>query len=122
MEYPPCSRCTRWKTHCYKEAQESGSEYFNYKDYVSLVFLALVDADYKFLWVNVGATGSSSDAPIFNSKLRRRIENGSLGIPPPEPLGPGGPNLYYFLLGTMPSGGADRPPTTADDIQPPQAD
>ena len=38
--------------------------------------------------------------PIFNhSKLRRKIENGTFGLPPTEPLGPGGPNLHYFLLG-----------------------
>ena len=100
MECLPCSQSTTWKTHCYKEAKKSGSEYFNYKIYFSLVLLALVDADYKFLWVNVGASGSSSDAQILNrSKLKRRIENGRLGLPPPEPLGPGGPNLHYFLLG-----------------------
>ena len=47
----------------------------------------------------MGASGSSSDAQIFNcSKLRRKIENGTLGLSPPEPLGPGGPNLHYFLL------------------------
>ena len=100
MECPPCSRCTRFKTHCYKEAHKSGSEYFNYKGYFPLVLSALVDAEYKFLWVNEGASGSSSDAQIFNrSKLQRRIENGTLGLPPPEPLGPGGPDLHYFLLG-----------------------
>ena len=179
-----------------KKPKKSGSEYFNYKGYFSLVLLALVNADYKFLWVNTGASGSSSDAQIFNrSKLKRRIENGTLGLPPPEPLGPGGPDLHYFLLGDdafalMPwlikpysrrqltreerilnyrifrgrrvveksfgilirvllttmgqrpkvvrdivltcvmlhnmlrshQGGADRPPTPADDIQPPQGD
>ena len=48
----------------------------------------------------MGASGSSSDAQIFNrSKLKRRIENGTLGLPPPEPLGPAGTNLHYFLLG-----------------------
>ena len=46
----------------------------------------------------MGASGSSSDAQIFNhSKLRRKID--TLGLPPPEPLGPGGPNLHCFLLG-----------------------
>ena len=79
---------------------KSGSEYFNYKGYVFLVLLAFVDAEYKFLWVNVGASGSSSDAQIFNrGKLKRRIENGNLGLPPPEPLGPGRPDLHYFLFG-----------------------
>ena len=72
----------------------------NYKGYFSLVLLSLVDTEYKFLGINVGASGSSSDAQIFNcSKLKRRIENGTLGLPPPEPLGPGEPDLYYFLLG-----------------------
>ena len=65
-----------------------------------MLLLALVDADYNLLWVNTGASGSSSDAQIFDhSKLKRRIENETLGLPPPEPLGPWGPNLHYFLLG-----------------------
>ena len=70
---------------------KSGSEYFNYKGYFSLVLLALVDAEYKFLWVNMGASGSSSDAQIFNRS--------TLGLPPSKPLGAGGPDLHYFLLG-----------------------
>ena len=66
-----------------RNPKKSGSEYFNYKGYFSLVLLALVDADYKFLWVNMGASGSSSDAQIFNRcKLKRS----------------GGPDLHYFLL------------------------
>ena len=44
--------------------------------------------------------GSLSDAQIFNrSNLREKIEDGSLGLPVPEPLGEGGPDLHYFLLG-----------------------
>ena len=83
-----------------KKPKKSGNEYFNYKGYFSLVRLALDYADYKFLWVNAGASGSSSDAQIFNySKQKRRIENGTLGLSPPEPLGPGVPDLHYFLLG-----------------------
>ena len=49
-----------------KKPKKSGSEYFNFKGYFSLVLLALVDADYEFLWVNMGASGSSSDAQVFN--------------------------------------------------------
>ncbi len=29
--------------------------------------MALVDAHYKFIWIDVGANGSASDAHIFNS-------------------------------------------------------
>ena len=86
-----------------KKPKKSGSEYFNYKGYFSLVLLALVDADYKFLWVNVGASGSSSYALIFNcNKLKRRIENGTLVLPPPEPVGPGGQIYTTSYWGTMP--------------------
>ena len=73
-----------------KKPKKSGSKYFNYKGYFSLVLLALVSADDKFLWVNVGASGSSSDAQIFNRSKLKRIENGTLGLIPSEPLGPGG--------------------------------
>ena len=37
---------------------------------------------------------------VFNrTDLREKIEDGSLGVPPPEPLEEGGPDLHYFLLG-----------------------
>ena len=86
-----------------KKPKKSSSEYFNYKGYFSLVLLALVDAYYKFLWANVGASGSSSDAQIFNrSKLKRRIESGTLGLPPPEPFGPGGQIYTASCWETMP--------------------
>ena len=83
-----------------KKPKRSGSEYYNYKHFFSMVLLALVDADYKFLWVDVGSSGSCSDAQIFNrSDLRERIEGNNLGLPPPRPIGPGGQNIHYFILG-----------------------
>jgi hypothetical protein len=38
----------------------------NYKGFFSIVLMALVDADYKFLWIDVGSDGSSNDASIYN--------------------------------------------------------
>ena len=81
-----------------KKPKKSGREYFNYKGYFSLLLLALVDADHKFLWVNVGASGLSSDAQIFNrSKLKRRIEEEGWDYHHLNHLDLG--RLHYFLLG-----------------------
>lgn len=56
---------------------ESGSEFYNYKHFFSVFMLALVDADYKFLYVDVGAPGRSGDAGVYaQCTLKRALENG----------------------------------------------
>lgn len=45
----------------------AGSEYYNYKGAHSIVLLDLVDADYKFIAVDVGAYGKNSNGAIFQN-------------------------------------------------------
>ena len=59
-----------------------------------------VEAECSCFWGIVGSSGSSPNAQVRNrSDLREKIEDGILGLPPPEQLGEGGPNLHNFLLG-----------------------
>ena len=37
--------------------RNSGSLYFNYKSFFSIVLMGLVDSSYKFLWIDVGGLG-----------------------------------------------------------------
>ena len=74
--------------------------YHNYKGFFSIVLMALVDADYKVMWIDVWGLGSQSDAQIYNqSELKECLEDGSIGIPPPAPLPNDVQDFAYFLLG-----------------------
>ena len=80
--------------------RQGGSLYHNYKGFDSIVLLALVDGDYKFLWVDLGPAKSSSDAQIFkHSDLRHKIESGNIGFPESESLVDDGLKVNYFILG-----------------------
>uniref|UniRef100_A0A1B0DMT5 DDE Tnp4 domain-containing protein n=1 Tax=Phlebotomus papatasi TaxID=29031 RepID=A0A1B0DMT5_PHLPP len=74
--------------HCVMMAPEnSGSEFFTHKRNFSIVLLAVVDANYNFLLVEIGAPGSYSDGGIFqNSDFGRDILNQTINIPADQPL------------------------------------
>lgn len=48
--------------------KNTGSKFFNYKKYFSIVLHAVAGPDYKFLFVDVGAFGSESDGGIFKDR------------------------------------------------------
>ena len=76
------------------------SDVHSYKGFHSIVLLVLVDRDNKFLWVDLGTAGSSSDAQIFkHSDLRHKIEDSTIGFPESESLVDDGPKVNYFILG-----------------------
>ena len=73
----------------------SGSEYFNYKGFFSLVLLAFVGPDYRFLYIDVGCQGSASDGGVFrNTSLWKALNDGTLNLPQPKTL-PQSPDLLF---------------------------
>ena len=80
--------------------KHGGSIYYNYKGFHSIILMALVDGDYSFLWVDVGANGSAGDAQVFNnSDLKTVVEAGKAGFPEPEPLPGDDKDMPYFFIG-----------------------
>lgn len=64
---------------------ESGSMYYNYKHFFSLVLMALCDANYCFIWVDVGGYGKDSDSGIFKeTSLFKKLSENLLNIPEPK--------------------------------------
>lgn len=45
----------------------TGSQHYNYKIFFSIVLLAVVDSDYKFIYVDVGSFRKDSDSTIFKN-------------------------------------------------------
>ncbi len=77
-----------------------GSLYFNYKKFHSIVLMALVDVDYKFIWIDVSANGSACDAQIFNSsELCECMETGQIGLPAAVPLPNDDRPTPFFIIG-----------------------
>ncbi|XP_064106753.1 putative nuclease HARBI1 [Macrobrachium nipponense] len=65
-----------------KKPKGGGSLYFNYKKFHSFVLMALSDAKYKFVFVDVGAEGGTGDGGTWQKcNLARAITNNRAGLP-----------------------------------------
>ena len=61
--------------------------------------MAVVDSDYKFLYVDVGSNGKVSDGGVFNAcSLSNALERDLLNVPPPAPLPGDHKPIPYHLV------------------------
>ena len=78
---------------------ESGSIYFNYKGSHSIVLLTLVNANYEFLYVDVGKNARASDGGVWaNSTLLSHINDGRSDKPGPTPPRNSNIELPYTIV------------------------
>ena len=60
---------------------QSCKEYHNFKNFYSIVLMAMVDSHYRFVWGSCGFPGNSHDAVIFRSTdLWTRIQEGLIPV------------------------------------------
>lgn len=80
--YPNCCGAIDGKHIRIKCPSNSGSLFFNYKTFYSVVLLAIVDAQYKYVAVDIGSYGREGDAGIFSkSNMGQQITNCDFHIP-----------------------------------------
>lgn len=71
----------------------SGSMFYNYKKYFSIVLMAVVDAEYSFISIDVGAYNKEGDSTIFkNCPFGKKLYSEQLNLPAPVVL----PNTDSF--------------------------
>ena len=77
----------------------SGSSFYNYKGTFSIVLLAVCDARYCFMLLDIGDAGRHSDGGVLaNSTFGQAMEGGRLSLPDPTPLpGQTAPFPYFFV-------------------------
>ena len=96
-QFPNCIGALDGKHIILRAPPNSGSLHYNYKGSFSTVLLALVDANYRFIYIDVGSYGRNSDGGIFSqSSLGRAMAGNKLKLPSDSPL----PNASE--LGSMP--------------------
>lgn len=78
----------------------TGTLYYNYKHFFSIVLLAVCDSNYKFTYVDIGAYGKCSDSSVFkDSGFYKNLMNGNCNIPDDAVIEGIEGQMPYFLVG-----------------------
>lgn len=96
--YPHCIGACDGKHVIIQNPKNSGSMFFNYKGTFSIVLMAIADANYNFIYANVGCQGRISDGGVFReTSFYKKLATGTLKLPQPESL-PGNNKLLPYVI------------------------
>lgn len=95
--FPNCGGAVDGKHIAIMKPPNSGSYFYNYKGYFSIVLLAVVDANLEFIYANVGQNGRISDGGVIdNTMFYKKLKKGDLNVPKKEEtIG----NLNFVFVG-----------------------
>ena len=98
--YHNCLGAVNGKHIAMKKPPNAGSYYYNYKGFHSIVLMAVADATYKFLYVDVGPEGGASNGGTWsNCSLHDAVEENIAGLPKPVPLPNDDQPVPYHFVG-----------------------
>ncbi|XP_069595381.1 uncharacterized protein [Ranitomeya imitator] len=98
-DFPNCIGAVDGKHIRVRKPPNSGSQFYNYKQFFSVVLLAVADSNYRFIIVDIGAYGRTGDSRVFNSSIMgRRLRDNQLNLPPPQQLPGSNAEAVPFVL------------------------
>lgn len=78
----------------------SGSCFYNYKDFFSVVLFAIVNANYEFIYVHTGTNGSVSDGGVIqHTQFYEKLMTDQLNLPPASILPGTNIKVPYTFVG-----------------------
>ncbi|XP_011858851.1 PREDICTED: uncharacterized protein LOC105556374 [Vollenhovia emeryi] len=99
-QFPHCIGALDGKHISFRPPRCEGSKYRNYKGTDSIILLALVDADYKFIFVDIGKNGRIHDSTVFReSPLGKKLKENALNLPQPNILPGFNFKMPYVIVG-----------------------
>lgn len=99
-QFPNCLGAVDGKHIRIIQPAQSGSSYYNYKNYFSIILLAVCDSNHMFTFVDIGSYGRHADSTIFEeSCLYKMLQEKKLNIPPPSAISQNGPLLPNVFIG-----------------------
>jgi hypothetical protein len=98
--FPNCIGSIDGKHIRLKCPSNSGSMYYNYKQYYFIVLQAVADARYRFIGMDVGAYGKQSDGGIFRrSSFYHLLNSNNFNMPDDKELPLSDVKLPFVMLG-----------------------
>ncbi|XP_069616939.1 uncharacterized protein [Ranitomeya imitator] len=99
--FPNCLGAVDGKYIRITKPSGTGSKYFNYRKYFSVVLMAIAAADCRFVSMDIGPSGQGNDSQTFkNSVMGKRLYGNNLNFPLPRPLpNSEGPPMPFVVVG-----------------------
>ena len=97
--FPHCIGAIDGKHVLIQCPDNAGSSYFNYKNTHSIILLGICNANYMFMFVDIGGYGRRSDGGIFkDSIIGQKLIRKEMNLPEWKSLTVDGPPLPYVLM------------------------
>ena len=92
-----------WQANSHQETTQLRQYVLQLQCFFSVVLLALVDADYKFIWIDTGGEDHQSGGQLFGaSELKECIDDNTINFPDSHPLANDDRDIPYCWIVPFP--------------------